>query len=411
MTISTTYDSRVDYAGNGSTTVFSTDNGSKSFVVFENTATDHSVIVKVVDSDGVTTTKVENTDYTVALTGTSPSLANITFTVAPASGETVYLISNPDFTQTINFNATGELDLDDVNTMADKLTILAQVLNASKQDLAIQLSDTSSLSGLEVGTPVNDGVWKWNSAGTELEFKTIAELVTTTAFDLADLTASTTLSGSADYMVFSDATDSSQYKATINDVVKAGLLGNTSLSTGEQDTIKTNLGITSGGGAYAQVAYEQITDDTEWSLTSGTSPINWQDIGFSTAITPGSSSNLVEVQGTLTFSTNNATTNGVFFYRIKRNGTQVLQGDADSNRTQVSFGLQEFKSSSGIATDTVSFCFVDSPASTSAQTYTIEVASPQVNCNWRLNGATNSTDHALRNRSISTLVLREITVS
>lgn len=89
MTISSTT-SRMDYSGNGVTTIF-----PYTFKVFD---ASHLVVVKT-DAAGVETTLVLTTDYTVSDVGADAG-GNVTCTTAPASGTTLAIERTVPFTQT-----------------------------------------------------------------------------------------------------------------------------------------------------------------------------------------------------------------------------------------------------------------------------------------------------------------------
>lgn len=330
--ITTINDKIVSYAGNGITTVFSTDNGTEKFKVFKKTATTHTLIVKtVVVATGVETTLVENTDYTVALTGTEPSLANVTITTPPATGTNVFLISNIEKTQTTNFS--GELNLADINSALDKLTLIAQEIDSGQTDLAIQVSETSGLSGITAPAAVADGIWKWNAAAGALETKTIDELVSTTAFDLSALSASTTLSGTNDHLAFYDVSGAGQFKATITNVVDAGIAGFSTIT--ETDTANDklviqdatdgttklvtpdNLGISSGFAGEPVGMKSSAIVTAEQSITPAVD--TWIDVtGLSLTHAASTETGKLHIMATLHFSCDSAT--AAVYARIVKDG-------------------------------------------------------------------------------------------
>ena len=88
--------------------------------------------------------------------------------------------------------------------------------------------------------------------------------------------------------------------------------------------------------------------------------------GFSVSITPSSSSNKVLVMVNLALSSQS-----VFVYGIlKRGSTQIGEADAASNRLRPTF--QSFNSNEGVV-EHQNFTFLDSPNTTSATTYKMQI--------------------------------------
>lgn len=119
------------------------------------------------------------------------------------------------------------------------------------------------------------------------------------------------------------------------------------------------------GGKIAQIVSASKTD------TFSSTSIPYVDItGLSVSITPSSASNKVLVLAVVEIG---ITTGGVDpFLRLVRGSTAIDVGDAAGNRTQASAGGR----SSGVA-DAQSnvMMFLDSPATTSATTYKVQLAS------------------------------------
>src|SRR5512135_3265839 len=97
MTLTSTTVSQ-SYSGNDSTRAFD--------YTFRCYATDQIDVYLVVDSTGVGTKKTETTHYSVALDGGYDG-GTVTMVTAPASGETLWLISNIDMTQETDLVASG----------------------------------------------------------------------------------------------------------------------------------------------------------------------------------------------------------------------------------------------------------------------------------------------------------------
>jgi hypothetical protein len=191
MTVSSELN-RKEYAGNGATTAFAT-----SPVVFFDEG-DLEVYV-VVDATGVATLKTITTHYTVS--GGAGAVGTVTMLTAPATGETLVIVRNLDIVQAVDLVNNDSSDAEVIEDSLDKLTMMAQQLNAAV-DRSFKLAD-SDVSGAstEIPAPTASKLIGWDSTGLALENKTPADisLVAITAFietliDDADAaTARTTL--------------------------------------------------------------------------------------------------------------------------------------------------------------------------------------------------------------------------
>ena len=119
-------------------------------------------------------------------------------------------------------------------------------------------------------------------------------------------------------------------------------------------------GIVSGAtGGIIQVAYQQKTNDFECTSLS------YNDIGLSCSITPQSASNKILVRVHLTvLDTGSPDTAATF--RLLRGSTTIGSDSGD-----VRNGIALYYTGSGEGMSTVSFEYLDSPASTSATTYKV----------------------------------------
>jgi hypothetical protein len=155
MTVSSTT-SRVSYAGNGSTTAF-----TASFPFLANA---DLVVIRV--TNGVETTLVLSTDYTV--TGAGGTSGTVTCTVAPAVGSTLVIYRDPAITQLVDYQPNDPFPANTHETALDRLTMISQ----RQKDLvtrSMRLSD-GDVSGASTTLPTPDAnkVIGWNSGGTGL---------------------------------------------------------------------------------------------------------------------------------------------------------------------------------------------------------------------------------------------------
>ena len=158
MTISTTAN-RASAAGNGSTTAF-----SFPYLFFADA--DLKVIL-VVDSTGVETVKTISTHYTVAGAGVAAG-GTVTMGSAPASGETLVIIREEQFTQGLDLVENDPFPSDLVEKQFDILTMLSQQLSDTA-GRTVKLSDgDTSGANTTLAAPVADAFLKWDAAGTAL---------------------------------------------------------------------------------------------------------------------------------------------------------------------------------------------------------------------------------------------------
>lgn len=126
---------RTVYAGNGSTTAFST-----VFKFFEN----EEVLVTLVSNDGIEAVQAITTNYTISGAG---GVGTITMIVPPASGESLIVTRDMEFTQTHDYVENDPFPADAHEVALDKLTMQDQQL---KEEL-----DRSIKSPIGVVTPYN----------------------------------------------------------------------------------------------------------------------------------------------------------------------------------------------------------------------------------------------------------------
>jgi len=141
------------------------------------------------------------------------------------------------------------------------------------------------------------------------------------------------------------------------------------------------------------------TNATSFSTNSAT----MVDVtGMSVAITPSSTSSKILVMATVTCSGNNG---GRFFIGFKRGSTAIGDGDASGSRIAgVTTGTEQV---GGETIDSLSISFLDSPSSTSEQTYKLTGCAEGSNT-FRLNRSPNDTDGTNTARGASTITVMEV---
>ena len=130
MTISSVIN-RTSTAGNGVVTAF-----SFPYLFFNQ---DDLKVILVVDSTNVETVKTITTHYTVAGAGVAAG-GTVTMGAAPASGETLVIIREEQYTQTLDLVENDPFPSDNVEQQFDILTMLTQQLKDAT-DRTVKLSD------------------------------------------------------------------------------------------------------------------------------------------------------------------------------------------------------------------------------------------------------------------------------
>jgi len=166
MTISTTTN-RTATAGDGSAVAF-----TFPYLFF---ADDDLTVILKVDSTGVETTKTITTHYTVTGAGVVAG-GTVTMNTPPASGETLVILREEQFTQGLDLVENDPFPSDSVEQQLDILTMLLQQLNERVgRTLYIPVSDASGAS-TALPAPDTSKVLAWDATGLALEN------VATTAF-------------------------------------------------------------------------------------------------------------------------------------------------------------------------------------------------------------------------------------
>lgn len=204
-------------------------------------------------------------------------------------------------------------------------------------------------------------------------------------------------SSGTDYVAPGAATSSGLTMAT------ARLLGRTTASTGALEEISIGSGLSlSGGSLSSTVTGGKIIQVVQATLTT-TANVTGTTFGsvFTASITPSVNTSKVLVMAFL--SIGGATSNFVNV-RLTKSGTTLIQGDAAGSRTRVT--TQTTPSNVGTMTSAV-INYLDSPASTSALTYAIEIASHSTGAVY-LNRSGTDTDGVTFSRGASTIILMEV---
>ena len=156
--------------------------------------------------------------------------------------------------------------------------------------------------------------------------------------------------------------------------------------------------ISGGLGAILQVLSIAKTDTFSSTNTAFT------DItGLSVTVTPSSASNKILLFPNLQTSQDSAST-GIAL-RLARGGSPIFVGDSAGSRTSATFDGSS-PTTSGMANSSGSF--LDSPNTTGAVTYSVQIRSTVSGNPVYINRAADDADSATRERTVSTLTVMEV---
>jgi len=163
----------------------------------------------------------------------------------------------------------------------------------------------------------------------------------------------------------------------------------------------TNSGTATGfgGGKLLQVLQDTLTG------TFSTTSLSFTDItGLTIDITPAASSSKILVMAQMSSWVANGY---ALFFSLVRDSTEIFIGDADGSRARISSGSV---SSMGInrTQDSSSIIYLDSPSSTSALTYKIQMRISESGTTGYINYTTNDTDNSGYPRATCSITVMEI---
>ena len=164
------------------------------------------------------------------------------------------------------------------------------------------------------------------------------------------------------------------------------------------------------GGGIIQVRNTTVTDTDTLSCTSA-----WVDSEIACSITPQSASNKILISMSAT-GEGNAANQEEFGYRIKKaitgGATTYLTGATAGSRTLLTGVTGDNTADATVTASSFSFSnFLDSPATTSAVTYTLQItyANAGGSGTYYMNRQVSDADGAANGRYISWMTLMEVT--
>jgi hypothetical protein len=158
-------------------------------------------------------------------------------------------------------------------------------------------------------------------------------------------------------------------------------------------------------GAVLQVVQYVYSDLSSGTNNTQSGVDNFADSGLSVTITPTSASSKILVTGSITTSANE--TFERVLKRLVRNSTVIFRGTPVGSRPGT---IDATTRSSTYGIDNTTFEYLDSPATTSATTYKIQIASAGGGTvTWRVNHSQSDGDNnAYSPRSVSVITVMEI---
>ena len=149
----------------------------------------------------------------------------------------------------------------------------------------------------------------------------------------------------------------------------------------------------------------QVVSSTLTSAASGTGQ-SVVDTGLTATITPSSSSSKIHVSGYITLGTSSFY---VYCYLV-RGSSQIFIADAAGSRPRVTIAAPIYAGGNEIyAFEPTPFQYLDSPNTTSATTYKIQIRNYTTNHTWYVNRTHNDRDNAdYEPRGTSVMTLMEI---
>ena len=167
------------------------------------------------------------------------------------------------------------------------------------------------------------------------------------------------------------------------------------------------INVSAGQTLYAPghvVQVVQKVDSVVTTITNSGSHATFSTCGsLSQSFTPKSSSSKILLKGNVFVSTDTA--DRLAFFKFSGGNTASGVGDTASNRARV---LAAHYFAAAYDGTYVNFEYLDSPATTSAITYTVQIAPNYNSGNLYINRYTNDTDAAYIPRTVSTLTIMEI---
>ena len=152
------------------------------------------------------------------------------------------------------------------------------------------------------------------------------------------------------------------------------------------------------GGKILQVVQQVKTSQFAYGPATAFTDIT----GFNVSITPSSTANKILVLVNINVATGS---NEHLQMRLLRDSTDIFIGDADGSRTRCTFHMRDTQS---YGLPNYSGQFLDSPSTTSAVTYKMQIGSPSSNYSARVNCPSQSDNASYTGVTASTITAMEV---
>ena len=149
----------------------------------------------------------------------------------------------------------------------------------------------------------------------------------------------------------------------------------------------------------------QVQNAIKTNTQSAGASSNFVDItGLSVAITPTSSSSKILICCNITAG--HSAISNVFGFRLMRGSTAIAVGDADGNRRQWTFGEMTARSNTNNTTHSVGGTFLDSPSTSNAVTYKLQLYNKYNTVYINRSGEDSNSDN--HGRGVSAITVMEV---
>ena len=165
-------------------------------------------------------------------------------------------------------------------------------------------------------------------------------------------------------------------------------------------------GVSSGGGG-GIIQVQSVTKTDTFTKASGGGSSFVDVTGLSVSITPKFNTSKILVLYDMGWGSNT----GHCSCRLMRDSTPIKIGDASGNKTRVTGQMHHAGSNDQYDIEQVSGTFLDSPATTSAVTYKMQVGTPySASYDCRVNYQGDDSNESWVGRTASTITVMEVSV-
>ncbi|HEO1391255.1 TPA: hypothetical protein VAH77_000470 [Legionella pneumophila] len=270
---------------------------------------------------------------------------------------------------------------DQTNTFENGVYILTQVGDGSTPAILTRATYFDQPSEIQPGDlvpvlagTVNGGtLWLQTATVTTVGTSPITFIAFLPAFsNIVTISGNQTITGqktfNANVALGNSATFNLNSTSSVDEILdEDDMASNSATALATQQSIKAYVDNFRAVGAILQTVSTNMTGTFSALLAAGS---GFSDVtGLNVSITPSATANKVFIKVDMLLASDTADV--VVVVRLKRNGTAIDIGNAAGSRTQITTGSTNAKGGDGL--QAVSFSFLDSPATTSAITYQVDI--------------------------------------